>query len=356
MLTIDNRIAAFAELGVRLMKVSIAGKDENFNTDNLQKLHTEIIDATHYNGWFTEVNVRKMLTEIAKSISKENLSKWLTPYMECLAKSDKSKTVGVVMAGNIPMVGFHDMLSVLITGNKLYAKLSSDDNRLLPAIVSILIDIEPAFAEYIQFTDGKLEKPDAIIATGSNNSSRYFDYYFGKYPNIIRKNRNGIAVLTGQETENELEGIAADIFMYFGLGCRNVSHLYLPVGYDFDKLIKAIRKYSSISEHSKYFNNYEYNKAIYLVNSTDHIDTENLLLIEDENYSAPVSVVSYEYYSDIAHVENMLKLNADRIQCVVSISKELSNVIAPGESHSPALWDYADGVDVVGFLCGVNQV
>ncbi len=353
MITLERRIKAFAELG-KLLRIAADSKLEpQLNDDLLQKINNEIAEAKLYNGWFTEDNVRQMIREIAISLEENNLNYWISSYKECLERKTELKVIGVVMAGNIPLVGFHDFVCVLISGNKLLAKLSSDDNRLLPVIGDILKRIEPGFSDLIKFTDGKIEKPNAIIATGSNNSSRYFEYYFGKYPNIIRKNRNGVAVITGNESEDDLMGISNDIFSYYGLGCRNVSHLYVPADYDFGHLISYLQKNDTIIQNSKYFNNYEYNKAIFLVNNTHHIDTGNLLLYEDTVLSTPVSVVSFEYYSDLKNVEDMCKLNEDKIQCIVTVPDLFDCAIKPGSSQSPRLWDYADNVDTMEFLCNL---
>jgi len=349
MISLLKRIDAFATLGKILLE---NGKKDipQSNNSNIKRLETAVYEAVLHNGWFIEPNVRFMLTAIGESLSKENIEKWIEPYRENLEISKSTKTVGVVMAGNIPLVGFHDFLCVLMSGNRLLAKLSSDDNKMLPIISDILMDIEPEFKDLINFTSAQLVDIDAIIATGSNNSSRYFEYYFGKYPNIIRKNRNGIAVLTGEETQNELQQIRKDIFMYYGLGCRNVSHLFVPVGYDLTDLIKVFESDKEIANNHKYFNNYEYNKAIYLVNSTPHWDSGNLLLIEDSNFSTPVSVVSFEYYSNLNDVNRILEINKEITQCIISSDKEVKNSLTPGTSQSPHLWDYADDVDTMEFL------
>lgn len=320
-----------------------------YENKHINSLENAVVDATHYNGWFIEENVRFMLSSVGSSLSKKNITQWLEPYKLDNINQDIN-TVGVVMAGNIPIVGFHDLLSVLISGNRILAKLSSDDDKLLPIIAEILIDIEPEFKDMISFTSNQLKEFDAIIATGSNNTSRYFEYYFGKYPNIIRGNRNGVAVLTGDETEAELEGIVQDITMYFGLGCRNVSHLFVKKDYDFSSLLKIVETKEKINLNHKYFNNYEYNKAIYLVNSTPHYDSGNMLLVEDRNFSTPVSVLSYEYFTSLDEVNSVLENNREKIQCVISKEDEIAGSLLPGNSQSPELWDYADGVDTMEFL------
>ncbi len=347
MISLSKRIDAFANLGKVLINFEKASISQYKNT-HVNALEQAVLDSTHYNGWFIEANVRFMLNSIGRSLSRANLSKWLTPYKNL--ETNSTKTIGVVMAGNVPLVGFHDFLCVLISGNSILAKLSSDDDKLLPLVAEILFDIEPGFKDMVIFTSGQLKKIDAIIATGSNNTSRYFEYYFGKYPNIIRKNRNGIAVLTGAETKEELENINFDISMYFGLGCRNVSHIFVPEGYDFNSFLQVCESNESTNSNHKYFNNYEYNKAIYLVGSVNHFDSGNILLVEDSNFSTPVSVISYEYYSNIEDIVHTLEINKKSIQCIISISKEINGSFAPGTSQSPELWDYADGVDTIEFL------
>jgi hypothetical protein len=260
------------------------------------------------------------------------------------------RTVAVVMAGNIPAVGFHDLLCVLISGNRLMARLSSNDKQLLPAICDMLVGIEPGFADRFSFTEEQISGFDAVIATGSNNTARYFNYYFGKYPHIIRKNRNGVAVLTGNETEKELKALGEDIFTYFGLGCRNVSKLFIPDGYDVKILLDALQVFEKAGDHHKYHNNYDYNKSIYLVNGDDHFDNGFLLLKEDASIASPVSVVYFERYSAIGKLNDLINGNLEDIQCVVSTDRKIHGAIPPGTTQHPKLWDYADGVDTMKFL------
>jgi len=355
MISLANRINAFSELGHILLEVGLNQRNKSYDNEIVNLLDKTVIDATHYNGWFIEENVRFMLTSIGKSLEKNNIIKWIEPYKNKLESNQSASTIGVVMAGNIPIVGFHDFLSVIMSGNNILAKLSSDDNKLLPIIADILISIEPDFSSMITFTSGLIKKMDAIIATGSNNSSRYFEYYFGKYPNIIRRSRNGIAVLTGDESEEELKNLSNDIFMYYGLGCRSVSHILVSSNYDFMRFLDVCTLNTQVSINHKYFNNYEYNKAIYLVNSKNHFDTGNLLLTEDGNFASPVSVVNYEYYTDIKHVNSLLETNNSKIQCILSNSKDVKDAIPLGTSQSPELWDYADGIDTMEFLTNLQS-
>jgi len=252
------------------------------------------------------------------------------------------------MAGNIPLVGFHDFLSVLISGNSVLVKLASNDKHFLPLIAKYLEYVEPSFNSKITFTEEKLTNFDAAIATGSNNTARYFDYYFGKYPNIIRKNRNSVAVITGNETENELKGLGEDIFRYFGLGCRSVSKLFVPKNYDFDNLFKAIYEYHDIINYAKYQNNYDYNKAVYLMSEFKLLENGFLMLKEDQSYASPIASLFYEYYDDLNQLTEKLDTDTEQIQCVVSNSIE--NAIPFGKTQQPSLTDYADGVDTLAFL------
>ncbi len=355
---LSRRIDAFVKLGHYLR--SLNSRNNNIDAAEserkcLKNLEETVRNAPAYNGWFTDPNVRQMLVALGESLEKQKLEKWLNQYLPKLAEEREEKTIAVVMAGNIPAVGFHDFLSVLISGNKLLAKLSSDDEKLLPAIAELLIAIEPGFTGKIEFTSNQIKSFDAVIATGSDNSSRYFEYYFGKYPNIIRKNRNGVAIITGDETDQDLEALADDIFQYYGLGCRNVSKIFVPNDYDFNPLLDILSEQKTIIENNKYFNNYEYNKAIFLVNSREHFDAGTVLLVEEEKIASPVSVLNFEYYKEENVLRNHLILDADKIQCVVSNSDSIPDKVAFGKSQQPELWDYADGVDTVEFLLGLAE-
>lgn len=348
---LDKRLQAFVALGTALRA---AFGDEGITepspkqVEKIKALENEAAHAKNYNGWFVEKMVRNALLALGKSLREEKLKKWVSAYdMETVRKE---KVVGVVMAGNVPAVGFHDFLSVLISGHKLLARLSSDDSKLLPAIADLLLAQEAEFKSYITFTEGRLQDFDAVIATGSNNTSRYFEYYFGKYPHIIRKNRNGIAILTGEESQSELEALADDIFLYYGLGCRNVSKIFVPKGYGFNPLLAVLEKRHKIAGNHKYFNNYEYNKAIFLINGRRHLDTGNILLVEDTQLPSPVGVLHYEYYSSDEALSELLMTRKDKIQCIMSGAKFLPKTVSLGGSQQPELWDYADGVDTLDFL------
>jgi hypothetical protein len=342
-MTLKERIEAFAALG-KILRDALDG-EENMCTAELDYL----INNQHLvNPWFTPSNVRSAVSAIADELTKENLFRWTDAY-QALKNEPGGRNVGIVMAGNIPLVGFHDFLAVLITGNNVIAKTSSKDKDLIMFTARILCSINMEFSERISFTDGLMKGFDCIIATGSDNSSRYFEYYFGKYPHIIRRNRNSIAILDGSETESELTALGHDIFSYFGLGCRNVSKIYLPEGYDTDKLAAAWKEFEGIADHNKYANNYDYNKAIYMVNREPFKDFGFLLLKENTSISSPVAVLYYEFYRDINNLRNEIDNHKDKIQCIVG-----KNNIPFGMSQHPHLWDYADGIDTVEFLLKKN--
>ncbi|MCB2222090.1 MAG: acyl-CoA reductase [Bacteroidetes bacterium] len=346
MLQKQKKIKAFSQLGEILRNLGETEIQKALpGVDQLNRM----IETSHrHNPWFTPINVKRALISIGHSLTEVKLKKWLTPYESKIENQKAFLKVGVVNAGNIPAVGFHDFLCVLITNQYYIGKLSSDDQYVLPALGSLLIDIDPGFNDRFKFTTEKMEGFDAIIATGSNNTSRYFEYYFGKYPHIIRRNRNGVAVLTGKESTAELKALGRDIFDYFGLGCRNVSKLFVPKNYSFQHFFETIEEYKSVSELSKYNNNYDYYKSIYLVNQVQHLDNGFLLLTENQAYSSPPSVLYFEHYDQLDDLKNRLKQEKDNIQCV--IGKSENGWVSFGMSQQPELWDYADGVDTLDFL------
>ena len=338
-MNLKNRIEAFSNLGNVLR--------EGINsTGPLQSL---INSQVSVNPWFTPENVRNAISALGNELTEENLLNWTNAYPE-LENDKEKRTIGVVMAGNIPLVGFHDFLSVLISGNRILGKTSSKDSELIKYISTIICDSSPEFKSDIVFTDGHLKGFDAVIATGSGNSSRYFDYYFGKYPNIIRKNRSSVAILSGDETKLELRQLGNDIFSYFGLGCRSISKLFVPVNYDFSTLIKSWSSFEDIINHNKYANNYDHNKAIFLVNRDKFLDGGFVLLKEDPEFSSPISVLHYEFYNDPEYTSEQIDLMSERIQCIVGKSNTPF-----GEAQSPRLWDYADGIDTIKFLLKLKK-
>jgi hypothetical protein len=340
---LNDRIEAFAELGV-ILRTALAGKTSKY-TEGL----THLIETQHIeNPWFTPDNVRMALNATAGELTYENLKNWTDSYPALNQNYDPLK-VGVVMAGNIPLVGFHDFLSVLISGNSIITKTSSKDADLIRFIGDMVCDLNPQFKNRIVFAGGTLGGFDAVIATGSDNTSRYFEYYFGKYPHIIRKNRNSIAILDGTETDDELEALGTDVFSYFGLGCRNISKIFVPERFDLRRLSTNWEKYSCIINHSKYANNYDFNKAVYLVNKEKFTDAGFLLLKENRDLSSPVAVLYYEKYNSPEQVRKLLQEQKEKIQCIVG-----KNYIPFGKAQLPSLWDYADGIDTIEFLLKKN--
>lgn len=331
-LTQEKAITAFKQLGNKL-------------SNPTDILGNAIYSAQNSNAWFTEDNVKKSILSFAEMLNDEDINHWF----EDIHFTSSPKKIGLILAGNIPMVGFHDVLCVLATGNIALIKLSSSDDQLIKAVIAALIKIEPAFSEKVEYVE-RLKDFDAVIATGSNNSSRYFDYYFSKVPNIIRKNRNSVAVLDGTETKNDIENLGHDIFDYFGLGCRNVSKLYFPKGYDIANFYEGIEPFQPIINHFKYNNNYDYNKSIYLVNAAKHFDNGFLLLKEDEHLTSPLAVLFYEEYENLELLDEKLQIQAENIQCIVTKANLNLTSFGFGQSQHPKLWDYADNVNTVEFL------
>jgi len=342
-MNLNQRIQAFCKLGMRIQE-KIAQNDD--------KLQAVIRQAKSKNPWFIEKYVLSALHGIVIMLKKEELEKWLEKY-PIIKKEIEPKTIGMVLAGNIPAVGFHDILCCLITGHNVCIKPSTKDEVLITFLLKELTDIEPQFSESIAIVD-RLKDFDAVIATGSDNSARYFDYYFSKYPHIIRKNRASVAVLTGEETEAEIQELGKDLFLYFGLGCRNIGKIFLPKGYDLKYLYEPLEKYRYVIDHNKYANNYSYNRSIYLLNMVKHFDNGFLLLKEDTGIHSPLAVNYIEYYDSLDKVADKLKAQADSLQCIVSKHEEFHMPSIPlGKAQYPNVWDYADNVDTVEFLLGL---
>lgn len=335
-LTQEKAIIAFGKLGQKL-------------TSPANILLNILYSAGNANAWFTEENIKKSILSFAEMLNETDLLLWF----KSIQFNTSPKKIGLILAGNIPLVGLHDVLCVLATGNIALIKLSSSDDQLIKTVLAELINIEAAFADHIEYVE-RLKDFDAVIATGSNNSSRYFDYYFSKVPNIIRKNRNSVAVLDGTETKEEIQSLGNDIFDYFGLGCRNVSKLYLPKGYEIANFYEGIESFQPIINHFKYQNNYDYNKSIYLVNAAKHFDNGFLLLKEDESLASPLAVLYYQEYENLKDVEDKLNDKTAYIQCVVTKSPINIMSFNFGQSQHPKLWDYADNVNTVSFLNSLN--
>jgi hypothetical protein len=301
------------------------------------------------NPFFTVNEVTRALQSIAFALNERDIDEWFDRYKEELDKPVNPKKIGVIMAGNIPFVGWHDLICVLISGNDFIGKPSSDDTDLTPFLADLLMELEPSLKGRIQFTE-RLNNIDAVIATGSNNSARYFDYYFGKYPHIIRKNRNAVAILNGFETSEDLKELGNDIFQYFGLGCRNVSKLYVPNDYDFNLFFESIEGFNTIVNHHKYANNYDYNRTILMMKQVSFLDNGFLILMEGEILASPISVLNYERYENTDELKQIIIRQKENIQCIASLNGYFPDSIPFGTTQQPKLWDYADGVDTIKFL------
>lgn len=320
----------------------------SFENDTLEGEHKDfheiIVQSKIHNAWFSIKNIHEAIASWVNALSEKNLNQWLDHYN---LKTIEKKKVAVISAGNVPLVGFHDCLSVFITGHDLILKYSSKDKFLTPYFLKFLQNTG-AFTSDFEITDGQIPGFDAVIATGSNNTSRYFEYYFKDKPHIIRKNRNSIAVLTGKESDEDLKKLGIDVFQYFGLGCRNVSKMFVPKSYDFTQFFEAIYDYNDVINHHKYANNYDYNKAVYLMSEMKLFDNNFIVLKEDQSYSSPIACLFYEFYEDLESIEKKLEIDRDLLQCRVG-NLNFTEVDF-GQTQSPNLWDYADDIDTILFL------
>ncbi len=351
-MNLPNRIDDFATLGMLLHQLNTNTPTHSIAIKQQSHFNRLIHEEQTRNPWFTPFFLHERVKQIAADLSYENLMKWLKPYN--IDEQEKKSTVAVIMSGNIPLVGFHDALSVLITGHKLIAKHSSKDYYFFQFIFELLCMIQPKFKENIIFTDDKPEKFDAIIATGSNNTSRYFNYYFGHYPHIIRKNRNSIAIIEGNENEDDYYRLGKDIFQFFGLGCRNVAKIFIPSGFDIAHFFEGIEPYQWIIDHYKYANNYDYNKTIWLMQNEMFFDNNFLLLKKDKNLSSPIGTVFYEEYKDQRMLMMSVEKHKDDIQCIAGNKNMLSHthhsIVPFGNTQVPSLGEYADNIDTITFL------
>jgi hypothetical protein len=344
-LNITDRIEAFIRLG----------NDLKDGLDNSPWISQAATEAEQLNPWFTSVNISFALKEISRLLEPSRLKNWLAKYPGIDFDPGTPREIGVVLAGNIPLVGFHDFLCVLLSGNRFKGKLSGKDNKLLPCVAERLIHHLPELDEHISFVEDKIGNIDAIIATGSDNTSRYFQYYFGKYPHIFRNNRSGVAILSGKESPDDLAMLADDIFIYFGLGCRNVSKLFIPRDYDFENFYNAMEKYEHLSRHHKYTNNYQYYRSVYLMNRVEHLDNGFLILKEDKSYSSPVSIIYYDQYSNPSDLKQEIESNQEKIQCLLAPAGMDLPVLPYGKSQHPELWEYADNIDTLIFLSNLYK-
>ena len=346
-----NYIQALIKLGQFLSQFSSAQEKNDsgilYNDLFYDTFKNQIRLAVEHNSWFTYDHIYFAIEQWCTLFNKESLENWLSPYHAI--EQNSTKTVAIVMAGNIPLVGFHDLLCALVCNHSVLVKQSSNDTYLMPIIVKYLEAVAPELKNRIRFTKDKLTGFDAVIATGSNNTARYFEYYFGKKPNIIRKNRNSVAVLSGNETREELENLGEDIFRYYGLGCRSVSKLFVPEHYNFDLFFNAIYKYHHVMDTAKYANNYDYNKAVYLMSQFQLLENGFLILKEDSGYGSPIGTLFYETYRNNSELKQHIAKNEDSIQCVVA--RDFSERDIPfGKTQHPSLEDYADNVNTIEFL------
>lgn len=335
-----HRLAAFEQLGARLTSLLADAPDA---------VAALAAQARAANPWFDEANVRAALSGIAAMLRPDELRQWLSAYDPAALEPAAPRRVGVVMAGNIPLVGFHDMLCVLLSGHRLLAKLASTDPMLPRWLAAELTRLEPAFAERIEFVE-LVKEAEAVIATGSDNTARYFDYYFANKPHLIRRNRTSRAVLTGYESGEELARLGEDVFRYYGLGCRNVANLLVPPDYDFRPLLDALQPWQTVLNHNKYHHNYDYQRSLLLVNLAPHFDAGFLLVREDAQPVSPISVLHYQTYDGKAELEARLAEQAAKTQAVVSAGGWLAGSVPLGAAQYPHVWDYADGVDTLRFL------
>jgi hypothetical protein len=322
-------------------RIEILCKLKDYLINNSEEWQQVKHTASIHNGWFTPGFIDLSINNIVERYLDENdLRAWVKDYS--IIDPPNPKNIGIVMAGNIPMVGFHDFLSVFISGHYQTIKLSEKDNQLLKHLILKMYEWDCKMKQYAQFAS-LLKGCDAYIATGSNNTARYFEQYFSKYPSIIRKNRTSIAILDGSETIENLEKLSDDIHLFFGLGCRNVTKIYVPEEYNFLPLLQSFHQYKYFSDHHKYKNNYDYNLSIQLMNNRYYMTNESTLLVENDSLFSPISQLNYSYYNNKENLIENLK-NQEDIQCVVGID------IPFGRAQQPGLRDYADGIDTLDFL------
>ena len=343
----SKRIVAFKELG-NVLKNRTQNRFSSEIEIAIQKQH-------QINHWFTISFINYALDAIASMLNADELNV-LENHYSSIPEIDLNlnKIIAVISAGNIPVAAFHDFFSILVSGNRFMGKQSSRDNILLPVIAGILTDIEPEFKDSFCFVD-KISSFDKVIANGSNNSSRYFEYYFNKYPNILRKSKNSMAILSGNENNEELAGLFNDIFLYFGLGCRSVSKLFVPHKYDFDKLIRIFNENNTeISAHHHYLNNLEYQKVLHLMNGNKFIDSGIVLLEEKKEISSPIGILNFEYYASLDEVIIFMQQNQDKIQCIVSGLSDIPYTVPFGKAQNPGIMDFADGIDTIRWCIAKN--
>ena len=353
---LESRVNLIINLGIALQEIVDNQFQPTFDPGHaLARVKNDFCEkctlASLNNPWFTQDNVRIAVSSWAAVLNSDDIEKWLKPYLPDLEADAPAKNIGIVMAGNVPMVGLHDLLCAIISGHKVIARLSSNDIELMTGIYDLITALEPEIGQGITLTENRLQGFDAIIATGSNNTARYFEYYFSKYPHIIRKNRNGVAVLTGDEDTEALTKLGVDICTYFGLGCRNISKVFIPEGFAPEKLYSAVEPFNNVLfSHFKYMNNHSYHRSIYLLNNKKHLDNNVFILTESEQYSSPIPVLFYEFYKDLESLMKKILQDDELIQCIATDAFTNDKTVPLGCTQSPGLGDYADGIDTLQFL------
>ena len=345
MVTLKKRINALNHLGKLFEELCNSKKNSKYDFW-IKKFEKEIIVAHQYNNWFTKEYILLSLNQWSKELSKKNIISWIKEYN---IKDCSDKTVAIIMAGNLPLVGFHDLLCAILLNFNCIIKLSSNDKVLIPLIVDYLNTLIPSFKNKIKFVDKPLKNFDGVIATGSNSSFKHFEYYFKNYPRVLRKSRHSIAILNGKESKSDLKSLGNDIFNYFGMGCRSVSKIFVPTNYNFDLLFNALYDFRDIINHNKYANNYDYNKAVYLMGEQKFIENGFLLIKKDNNLGSPIACLFYENYNSISEIKKKVKSFEDSLQCVVS-NIDIFSSIKFGLSQYPKINNYADNVDTLKFL------
>ena len=340
-MNINQRIEIICKIG-KFLKNYLDEKYDNIKDHKLAEFEKVIIKTQSINPWFTEENIKVNLTYWSEKLTKTNLKQWLNKYD---LNNNSRKNIAIIMAGNIPLVGFHDFICVFLSGHNSIIKLSNSDKFILP----FLTDLFNLDSDRVVYLDNMLKDYHGVIATGSDNTSRYFEYYFKNKKSIIRKNRNSIAILNGEESDCDLKSLSHDILTYFGLGCRNVSKLYVPRNYNFDSFFNSIFSYKELINNHKYANNYDYNKAIYLMSEYKFLDNGFFIVKEGKEMHSPISTINYEYYDNISFLREKINQQEDKIQCVVS-NIEFKGKVDFGETQNPSLNQYADNIDVMNFL------
>jgi len=346
-MNLQQRISTFVQLGRIFGYVSNDDAWPGFHCGLSETEYNDFLGckqlAQVQNQWFTQENINLALNGLAEMLQAEHVQEWVNGYE--ISDEFQNRSVGIIMAGNIPLVGFHDLLSTLITGFSVKAKLSSDDTALMTGAIQVLKLLNEELGAKVKVVDRKLTDYQLVIATGSDNSSRYFEQYFGHVPLLMRKNRTSVAVISGDESDDELKALGADIFTYFGLGCRNVSRIFMPIDFHIDRFFGAMMPWNDVANHHKYANNYDYNKAVWLLNNENLLDNGFMLLKEDNDLYAPTASIYYSRYEERGEVDSFVCERRDELQCVVA-----KDQIPFGQAQNPKVWDYADGIDTVEWL------